>query len=129
MEEGRFRLDDFELYRAAREFRKKVYKLIKMLPPAEHGCLDKQMRRAAVSLTNNIAEGHARWHFRENVRLCLVARGSLGEILDDLNVCLDEGYGDAQAVTCLKEEAYGLMPRINGYIAYLRKRVSDRDSA
>src|SRR5437773_9552715 len=107
MEEGRFRLDDFELYRATREFRKKVYKLIQILPPAERGCLEKQMRRAAVSLTNNIAEGHARWHFRDNVRFCLVARGSLGEILDDLNVCLDEGYGDPRMVATLKEEAYG----------------------
>ncbi len=67
---SQFSLEDFELYRGGREFRKKVYQLIRQLPPDERYCLDKQMRRAAISVTNNIAEGHGRWHFRENIQFC-----------------------------------------------------------
>jgi four helix bundle protein len=119
--EDRFRLDDFELYQAARRFRCHVYKLIRRLPSAEQFCLDKQMRRAAVSITNNIAEGHGRWQYQENIHFCRVARGSLEELVDDLNVCLDEKYGEQELVSQIKEEAYQLIARINGYIAYLRK--------
>jgi hypothetical protein len=42
-------------------------------------------------------------------------------MIDDLNVCLDESYGDPLRVTELNEESYALIARINGYIAYLRK--------
>jgi four helix bundle protein len=121
VEEGRFRPDDFELYRLAREFRKRIYVLIKQLPPAERFALDTQMRRAAVSITNNIAEGHGRWHYQENLRFCRIARGSVDEILDDLNVCTDESYGEQALVSQLRSEAYALIGRINGYMAYLRR--------
>jgi four helix bundle protein len=47
--------EDLEGYKAAREFRKKIYKLIKGLPPEEKYNLADQMRRASLSLTNNIA--------------------------------------------------------------------------
>ena len=121
MQKAKYRLDDFELYKLAREFRKKVYKLIKQLPPEERYCLAPQMRKAIVSVTNNIAEGHGRWHYKENIQFCRISRGSVEEILDDINVCLDEGYGDKEYNEELKEDGYFLIGKINGYIAYLRK--------
>lgn len=127
MEENRFRLDDFELYRAAREFRKRVYRLVKSLPRVERFCLDPQMRRAAVSITNNIAEGHGRWHYQDNLRYCRMARGSIDEIIDDLNVCIDEQYGDQQEVQSLVQAAYALIGRVNGYMAYLRRCKQKED--
>ena len=121
MEDSRFKLDDFELYQVAREFRKRVYRLIRLLPSEEKFALAPQMRRAAISVTNNIAEGHGRWHYLENVQFCRISRGSTDELIDDFNVCLDEGYGDRTLVADLKTEAYSLIRRINGYVAYLRK--------
>ena len=117
----KYRLDDFELYNLAREVRKKVYKLIKQLPSEERYCLEPQIRRAIVSVTNNIAEGHGRWHYQENIQFCRVSRGSVEEILDDINVCLDEGYGEKNHNEALKEDGYALVAKINSYIAYLRK--------
>jgi four helix bundle protein len=121
MEEGRFRLDDFELYKVSREFRKRSYSLIKQLPAQEKYALANQMRRAAVSVTNNIAEGHGRWHYQENIRFCRISRGSVDELIDDFNLCQDEGYGDQEFLANLKAEGYDLIRRINGYIAYLRR--------
>jgi four helix bundle protein len=121
MEDGRFKLDDFELYRVAREFRKRIYRLIKQLPAEEKYALASQARRAALSVTNNIAEGHGRWHYQENIRYCRIARGSVDELIDDFNTCQDEGYGEQAMVVELKAEAYDLIRRINSYLAYLRK--------
>ncbi len=120
MEAARFSLEDLELYRLAREFRKKVYRIIKQLPRCEKYCLDPQMRRAAVSITNNIAEEHGRWHYQENMHYCRIARGSTEEVVDDLNVCEDESYGDQGLVAELKKDSATLIWKINGYINYLR---------
>ena len=128
VEAGRFKLDEFELYRAAREFRRNVYRLIRQLPPSERYCLDRQMRKAAVSISNNIAEGHGRWHYQENIYFCRIARGSTDEILDDLNVCEDEDYGDQKLVAELRADAHKLIARINSYIAYLRKSQQGKDT-
>jgi four helix bundle protein len=101
--------------------------LIKQIPNTERFCLDQQMRRAAVSITNNIAEGHGRWHYLENLRFCRIARGSVDEIIDDLNVCIDEGYGDQTLISELRSEAYALIGRINGYMNYLRRVKQQED--
>ena len=121
MDEGRFKLDEFELYNVARQFRKRMYGVVRRLPVDEKFALANQMRRAAISVTNNIAEGHGRWHYQENIRFCRISRGSVDELIDGLNICLDEGYGDATTVEELRSEAYDLIHRINSYIAYLRR--------
>ena len=114
--------EDLELYKAAREFRRRIFHLIKRLPPEEKYNLGSQMRRAATSVTNNIAEGHGRFHFQENIQFLRISRGSVEEILDDLNICLDEQYDAETAIEELKAEGYRLLHRLNGYIAYLRNR-------
>jgi four helix bundle protein len=121
VEDTRFKLDDFELYRIAREFRKNTYRLLKQLPPEEKFALASQMRRAAISVSNNIAEGHGRWYFQENIRFCRIARGSVDELIDDFNACMDENYGNQPLVMELKISVYDLIRRINSYISYLRK--------
>ncbi len=84
----RFRtFEDLEAYKAAREFRKAMYAVGRRLPDFEKLELASQIRRAAVSLTNNIAEGHGRFHYLDQIKFMLQARGSLEELVDDLNVC------------------------------------------
>ena len=112
--------EDLEVYKKAREFRRKIYVLIKMLPAEEKYNLDPQMRRAAISVTNNIAEGHGRYHYQENIQFCRQSRGSLEEIIDDLNICLDEEYCDTNYLNRLKNDGYGLLKSLNGYIKYLK---------
>ena len=59
--------EDLAVYQLAREFRKTMYKLNRRLPSFEKFELGSQIRRAAVSLTNNIAEGHGRYHYLEQL--------------------------------------------------------------
>ncbi len=121
-DEKRFKtFEDLEIYKKARQFRKKIYELIRKLPPEEKYNLDPQMRRAVVSITNNIAEGHGRYYYQENIQFCRQSRGSLEEILDDLNVCLDEKYFSEDYINRLKDEGYNLLKDLNSYIKYLKR--------
>ena len=78
--------EDPEVYQSAREFRKKMYGVARRVPDFEKYALADQIRRAALSLTNNIAEGHGRYHFADQVKFFLGSRGSLQELIDDLNI-------------------------------------------
>jgi four helix bundle protein len=127
MEYGTF--EDLEVYKSAREYRKKIYSLAKQLPEFEKYNLADQMRRAAVSLTNNIAEGHGRFHYQENIRFLRQSRGSLEEIIDDINTCIDEDYAELSRLDNLKKEGYELLKKLNGYIKYLRNRKQTAISA
>src|SRR5437879_12893935 len=112
--------EDLEVYKLAREFRKTMYRVAKRLPDIEKFGLASQTRRAAVSLTNNIAEGHGRFHYLDQIKFTLQSRGSLEELIDDLNACEDEQYLPVEEIVSLKDEAWRLRQLIDGYSRYLR---------
>lgn len=116
--------EDLEVYNAAREFRKAMDAVSRRLPADEKYVLVPQIRKAAVSLISNIAEGHDRFHYPDQIRFFLHSRGSLEELVDDLNTCLDERYLAAGEVMQLKEQARGVLILLNGYVRYLRARSS-----
>ena len=117
--------EDLEVYQIAREFRKAMYRVAEELPETEKFGLISQVRRAALSLTNNIAEGHGCFHFLEQIKFMLQARGSLEELLDDLNVCEDESYLPIAEIDKLKQEGWRVHKLINGYIRFLRNRAAE----
>jgi four helix bundle protein len=114
--------EDLEVYKAAREFRIAMYRIAKQLPDIEKFGLVSPIRRAAVSLTNNLAEGHGRFHFLDQIKFTLISRGSLEELIDDLNVCSDENYLPADEVVASKSSGWQVLKLTNGYLRYLRNR-------
>jgi four helix bundle protein len=117
--------EDLKVYQVAREFRKAMYRVARRLPDTEKFELASQVRRAAVSLTNNIAEGHGRYHYLDQIKFMLQARGSLEELIDDLNVCADEEYLPMEEISTLREEGWRVRQLIDGYIRYLRKQKNE----
>jgi four helix bundle protein len=101
-----------------------MYAVARKLPDFEKYELGRQIRRAAVSLTNNIAEGHGRYHYPDEIKFQIQSRGSLAELVDDLNVCQDEDYLPAAEIAELKERAKEVQRLLNGYIRFLRTRKS-----
>jgi four helix bundle protein len=114
--------EDLYVYRLSRDFSKKVSELIKILPSHEDYNLKSQMRRAKLSVTNNIAEGYGRYHYQENIQFCRQARGSIYELIDDFNECADEGYLDQKMLNDYKEAGYYLLKVLNKYINSLIKQ-------
>ena len=87
------------------------------------------MRKAAVSATSNIAEGHGRFHFQENIRFCRISRGSLYEIRDQLITCFDEKYIARDHFNEVYSMAHEAAKTLNGYIRYLKKqKVQNNDN-
>ena len=79
-------------YIKACEVRRRVYRLLKSFPKEEQFALCNQMRRAAVSITSNIAEGMTRYSAKDKTHFLEISFGSLMEIMSQLEVALDEGY-------------------------------------
>jgi four helix bundle protein len=71
---------------------KQTYALTAQFPPDERFGLVSQMRRAAVSIPSNIAEGAARHSSREFSQFLVVARGSLSELDTQIRIAKDLGY-------------------------------------
>ena len=107
---------DLEVWRSARVLRVEIDKVAKLLPDFEKFGLATQLRRAATSVTANIAEGYGRFGYQENVQLCRQARGSVYELRDHLTTCVDEGYLDLAEAKKLDGMAQRVAQMLNGYI-------------
>ena len=103
---------------------KMVYWLVKRLPREELFALSSQMRRAAISIPSNIAEGHARNSTKEFLQFLSIAKGSKAELETQLILCVEINYlspDDIAPIMALLEEI-GRM--INSLIASLTPKPS-----
>jgi len=94
---------NLEVYKVTRVFVKECYNLTNILPSQERYNLASQIRRAALSVHLNLAEGSSRKSIQERKRFFEIARGSLIEVDTALDIVLDLGY-------CSKENFYQLQP-------------------
>lgn len=113
--------ETLECYQRAREFRSAIFIFCKSLPKSESYSLKDQIVRASRSVTANIAEGYGRHHHQENIQFCRIARGSLSETLDHLNVALDDKYLTEAQYAELRTQLEAVWKVLNGYIAYLKR--------
>jgi len=116
-----------EAWKNARLVRLFFYReVIPQLPAEEKYNLNTQIRKAAVSVTANIAEGYGRYHYQEGIQFYRVARGSLYELKDHLISCNDMQYimnEDFSKGISLIEDA---KVTLNGFINYVKNRkISD----
>jgi four helix bundle protein len=118
---------DLEVWQVGREVRMRLYVVASRLPDSERYNLVAQIRRAAVSLTANVAEGYGRFHFKENIQYCRIARGSAYELIDHLITCQDERYLAKEEVEALHRELLTFVRLLNGYIRSIGtlKRTDD----
>jgi four helix bundle protein len=78
-----------------------------------------QMRRAAVSVPSNIAEGDERDTNKDSVRFLYIAKGSLAELLTQLEICKEIGYISVEEFSYVSEE-YQIVAKMLGKLIKIR---------
>ena len=115
-------LEKLDVWCKARDFAVRVNKeMLQLLPPEEKWALNQQIRRSSQSIPANIAEGHGRFYFQDNVRFCYIARGSLEETLSHIVYAYKVGYISEILYKSFSVDGENLNRLINGYIGFLKK--------
>lgn len=96
----------------------KIYLITKCFPKEELFSLTNQLKRAAVSITSNIAEGFSRQSFKEKAQFYSIARGSVTEIQNQLLIARDVKYIDCEKFNEAAEQTVITHKLINGLIKY-----------
>jgi len=109
--------EDLECWQLARVCQQKVYRLTRKSSFQEDKNLIWQIRKAAISVTSNIAEGFERDSNPELIQFLKIAKGSNGEVRSQLYVALDEGYIDQDEF----QEMYAILKKTGTKIASFRR--------
>lgn len=117
---------NLEVWKKANAFTVKIYQITKKFPMDEKYSMTDQMRRAASSVSANIAEGFNRYHSNDKIKFYLNSRGSAGESKSHVMLARDLKYiNDVDANTLLRELSEIEM-MINGLINSLRRIAANR---
>ena len=104
-----------------------IYKMTMTFPKDEVFGLVSQMRRAAVSVPSNIAEGYARGSDREKLHFLRISSGSMSEIETQLMLSLNLGYIGQDAYDILSEQITSVWKQLNSLISSVKNRLSPQD--
>lgn len=113
---------DLRIWQKGMGLTKTIYRLTARFPSEEKFGLVSQMRRAAVSIPSNIAEGQARRGTREFVQFLSLASGSLAELETQLLLCVDLGYARGLEVILVETE----IAEIQKMIAAIQRKLAVR---
>jgi four helix bundle protein len=92
---------ELKVWQQGMELTREIYKLTAGFPKDELYGLTPQIRRCAVSIPSNIAEGHSRDSPRELARFVSIAKGSLAELETQLLIAKELEYGEANLIDSL----------------------------
>jgi four helix bundle protein len=118
---------DLIVWQKARAFASEVYRATEEFPKAEIYGLTSQLRRAAVSVPSNIAEGQGRLTRGEFCHFLGQARGSLLEVETQLSIALDLHFLDDAEFRKLEELSSEVQRLLNGLIESMRLRKNGSD--
>ncbi len=89
--------EDLAVYRHARELVNEAYRITRLSAFVRDRSLVDQVRRAAISVASNIAEGYERGSNNELIHFLYIAKGSCGELRAQIGVAKDQDYLDENA--------------------------------
>jgi len=117
-------LENVQVWQRGIALVRELYRVSRAFPNDERFGLTAQIRRAAVSVPSNIAEGHARFTTREYIRFVSNAQGSLAEVKTQLHIAVELGYTAAADAGPVFTEIEEISRMLNS----LRRSLHERDA-
>lgn len=114
---------DLKVWQEAHKIVLRIYSITNNFPREELYGLSSQMRRAAVSITANIAEGFGRYHYKEKIRFYYISRSSGSELQSEVMVARDVKYITGKMSESIVNELEEVKKMINGLITSARSKV------
>ena len=115
------KFEDIQAWQKGRELTQMIYRLSNQGGFAKDFGLKDQIRRAAVSITSNIAERFERGGNKEFIQFLSHAKGLAGEVRSQLYVAADESYISPEDFETLHKSYLEISRLIDGFISYLQK--------
>jgi len=112
--------EELPVWQLARKFTSEIYRLTNSFSKGEMYGMTSQIRRAAVSIGSNIAEGFDRRTDKELTNYLSMARGSCAEIQNDLYIALDLKYISEIEFKKYYQDTKKIAQQLNGLMNYLR---------
>lgn len=114
---------ELQVWQKAMDLVVEVYNIIKLLPKEEMYGISDQIRRSAVSIPSNIAEGQSRNSVKEFIQFLSIARGSLAELETQLLICIkvnmlsEDNIAEAKNITIeIGKMIKGLMNKLEAQL-------------
>lgn len=123
-----FRFEKLDVWQKSVEFADRVYAVTKSFPSDERFGLTSQMRRAAVSISSNIAEGSGRSSDKDFAHFLEIAYGSLMEVVSQSQVAVRQAFLEQQSRDALHERAEELARMLSGLKSSLLRTTSTSSS-
>ena len=114
--------EDLETWQIAHGLVVEIYKITKRYPKDELYGIVSQLRRAALSITANIAEGFSRYHYKDKIRFYYNARGSASEVRNCLILSKDMEYIAKEEYKNLSDGMEKVLRMINGLIRSIEEQ-------
>lgn len=117
------RFEDIDVWIASRNLVKEIYEITERQLLAKDFGFKDQIRRCAVSIPSNIAEGYERKSNKEFIRYLFIAKGSAGELRTQLYLAKDLNYIDEKIFNELIKKSEDISKSLSGFIKYLQSTI------
>ena len=111
---------DLDVWRAAIDLAREIYELTRAYPKDEQYGIVSQMRRSAVSIASNVAEGAARQGKKEFIQFLYVAVGSASELDTQIEISKVTGLGNPKTLSDVQERLTRVIMLLRGLIRALK---------
>ena len=119
---------ELEVWKKSKKLVINIYKMTSFLPMEDKYSLADQIRRAAISIPSNIAEGQQRYSIKEFIRFTSISKGSVAELITQLEI-VSELYPELEEHVMILLTEYNLLGRkLNNLLSYLKTKANNKIS-
>src|SRR3989344_2086088 len=120
------RFEDLGIWKLSLKLTKKIYDITSKKKFSRDFGLRDQIRKAIISISSNIVEGFEKNNNNELIRFLKIAKGSAGEVRNQLYIALVVDYITREEFDALNQELETLSKQIGGFIVYLEEIRKDK---